>query len=92
MIMRSPVLKIAVVLVLAIIPAQSWGMNWEGHDDWLEHQNHAQKLRSILPKPRTSDLQSCDDRRARAADNPYEQRALPGKNCYDTLLDDAELE
>lgn len=83
--------RIAIILIhaaLIMVPAATYSMNWEGHDDWLEQQNHGQVLRSVLPKSHIIDLPSCDQRWNELADNPYEQRPLPGKNCLDTSGDD----
>ena len=60
-------------------------MNWEGHDDWLTEQEHAQALRSTLPKatPIAKAFPLCTERAALHAHNPYEQRPIAGINCID---------
>lgn len=71
-------------LALALFASASRAMNWEGHDDWLESQSHGSKLRDHLPKPLMREYSSCEEIRARLKGNPYEQRPLPGKNCFDS--------
>ena len=61
-------------------------MNWEGHDDWLTQERHAQALRSTLHKetPIPKAFPTCAEREALHAGNPYEQRPIAGLNCIES--------
>lgn len=81
--MRNFFGTLSCVVILALSNSAPRAMNWEGHDDWLENQSHSKALRDHFPKPLIREYSSCDDIKARLKDNPYEQRPLPGKNCFD---------
>lgn len=78
-----------VMVIVSHMPVSA--MNWEGHDDWLEHQDHARRLQMILPKPPAMPLPHCDERARLSSNNPYEQRPVPGKNCFDNEALDGEF-
>ena len=60
-------------------------MNWEGHDDWMTGEDHAQKLLQSFPhiKPSMRTYPSCKEREEGFMRNPYEQRPITGVNCLD---------
>jgi hypothetical protein len=70
------------IVALIFVPQHlAVGMNWEGHDDWLAMEDHAQRLKAIMPQPLLAPLPECDRRTGAIENNPYEQRPLPGHNC-----------
>jgi hypothetical protein len=70
----------------------AFAMNWEGHDDWLTEEAHAQALRTTLPKatPIAKAFPLCAEREVLHAHNPYEQRPLVGINCIDPKAETAQ--
>jgi hypothetical protein len=79
------VMSLTLFLVLSASAPMAFAMNWEGHDDWLTEEAHAQALRSTLPKatPIAKAFPLCAERAALHAHNPYEQRPISGINCID---------
>lgn len=79
--MRMRVIVLMFSLVLLRPPLAS-AMNWEGHDDWLEGEDYARRLKSHLPSPPAHPLPSCHERDQDSIENQYEQRPVPGQNCH----------
>ena len=79
------VMSLIVFLALLANTPMAVAMNWEGHDDWLTEEAHAQALRSMLPKamPIAKAFTLCAERAALHSHNPYEQRPIAGINCTD---------
>lgn len=75
--------KLSVVIVAS---SSTFAMNWEGHDDWLIDEAHAQTLHQNAPKakPLPQPYPLCAARAELHARNPYEQRPIAGINCIDS--------
>jgi hypothetical protein len=61
--------------------AKSFAMNWEGHDAWFHDTTPFREFYEGIPPPLTKPKPACATLRAKHAGNPYEQTAIPGKNC-----------
>lgn len=71
------------VLCASMLSSSPRAMNWEGHDDWLENEAHGRDLLLNLPRPLPDMAPSCHERQKRNRENPYEQRPVPGLNCFE---------
>ena len=83
---KAPILSLFFIAALPFCaPQKTYAMNWEGHDDWMTEQDHAERLLNSVPhaKPLTSAFPSCQEREEKHARNPYEQRPIAGVNCLD---------
>jgi hypothetical protein len=63
--------------------AESFAMNWEGHDGWQDDVLMFQDVMEGIPRGIVKPLPKCAEVRKRHAENVYEQTALPGKNCVE---------
>jgi hypothetical protein len=70
-------------LLSAIWLAPAYAMNWEGHDAWFHDTAPFRAFYDGIPGPLVKPKPSCAQVRERHLANPYEQTALPGRNCVE---------
>jgi hypothetical protein len=66
------------VILLILLAAPAFAMNWEGKEDWLDDLPQAQEFEREVPQAKAGPLKPC---RLEPSTNPYEQVEISGKNC-----------
>ena len=68
---------------LVAFSSRAEAVNWEGKESWFHDTLPFEAFYEGIPGPLVKPMPSCDDRRQKHALNPYEQTAIPGKNCHE---------
>jgi hypothetical protein len=74
---------IATLLALTVLAGPASSLNWEGHEDFFMEQMAVPEFTAGVPKPLKKPLPACEELRAKAKDNSYEQIPIVGKNCIE---------